>query len=43
VELFYDVAVTPWCHITPGLQVVTPARDRIDAALVFGIRAKLDF
>jgi porin len=43
VELFYNVAITPWCHVTPDLQVVTPARDRVDAALVFGIRAKLDF
>ena len=51
IELFYSVAVTPYCHVTPDLQVVFPARDRtfppnpqnIDTALVLGISAKIDF
>ena len=51
VELFYNIAVTPWCHVTPDLQVVLPARDdtlppnreSIDTALVLGLRAKIDF
>ncbi|HEV3302785.1 MAG TPA: carbohydrate porin [Planctomycetaceae bacterium] len=51
IELFYTVAVTPYCHVTPDLQVVFPARDRtfppnaqnIDTALVLGINAKIDF
>ncbi len=43
VDLFYNVAVTPWCHITPDLQVVTPARERVDTSLVLGLRAKIDF
>ncbi len=51
VELFYSIAVTPYCHVTPDLQVVLPARDRtippnaqdIDTALVLGISAKIDF
>lgn len=51
VELFYNYAVTPWLRITPDLQVVIPARERtlppnaqsIDAAVVFGLRAKIVF
>jgi len=51
VELFYNVAVTPWFNVAPDLQVVFPARDRtlppnpqnIDTALVLGIRAKIEF
>jgi porin len=51
IELFYSVAVTPYCHVTPDLQVVFPARDRtlppnaqnIDTSLVLGISAKIDF
>lgn len=43
VELFYNIGVTPWCHITPDLQIVSPARTRVDTAVVFGVRAKIDF
>jgi porin len=43
VELFYNVGVTPWCHITPDLQVVTPVRARVEASVVFGLRARVDF
>ena len=51
VELFYNFAVTPWFRLTPDLQVLIPARERtlppgaqsIDTALVFGVRAKIDF
>lgn len=51
VEFFYNVAVTPWFRFTPDLQVLLPARERtlppnaqaIDTAVVFGIRAKIDF
>jgi porin len=43
VELFYNVAVTPWCHISPDLQVVLPGRERVDNLLFFGLRAKIDF
>jgi porin len=43
LELFYNVGVTPWCHITPDLQVIDPARARIDSSLVLGLRAKIDF
>jgi porin len=43
VELFYNYAVTPWFHFTPDLQVVIPARERIDPSVNFGLRAKIDF
>lgn len=51
VELFYNVAVTKWCRVTPNLQILVPAREQtlppgiqpIDTAVVFGLRAKIDF
>jgi porin len=51
IELFYNIAVTPWFNVAPDLQVVFPARDEtlppnrqsIDTALVLGLRAKIDF
>lgn len=54
VECFYNIAVTPWFHLTPDLQVLVPAREQtlallprnreaIDTAIVFGMRAKIDF
>src|SRR5208282_6233603 len=42
VELYYNVAVTPWCQITPDLQMIAPFRERADASLLFGLRAKMD-
>lgn len=43
VELFYNYQVTPWLHLTPDLQVIDPARDNVDTALVLGLRGKVDF
>jgi porin len=43
VEGFYNIAATPWCHITADLQAVTPSRQRADDLLLFSLRAKLDF
>jgi porin len=42
-ELFYNVAVTPWFHVTPDLQVIDPAQQKTPTALLFGIRARLSF
>jgi porin len=39
VELFYNMQVTPWLHVTPDVQVLMPARDEVDTALVVGLRA----
>lgn len=43
IELFYNYEVTPWFHLTPDLQVVMPARENVDDALVLGLRGKMDF
>jgi porin len=43
LELFYNVAVTPWCRVTADLQVITPALERVDTSLVLGLRARIDF
>lgn len=43
IELYYNVAVTPWCQITPDVQVITPFRERADTSLLIGLRANIDF
>jgi len=43
LELFYNVAVTPWCHITADMQVVTPILEPAETSLVLGLRMKIDF
>jgi porin len=43
LELFYNVGVTPWCHVTTDLQVITPILERAETSLVLGLRAKIDF
>ena len=43
LELFYNLGVTPWLHITPDLQVITPILGRAETSLVLGLRVKIDF
>jgi porin len=43
VELFYNIEVTPWFHLTPDLQVLMPFREEVDTAVVVGLRGKIDF
>ncbi|HEU4340929.1 MAG TPA: carbohydrate porin [Candidatus Binatia bacterium] len=53
VELFYNIAATPWLHVTPDLQFIDSARNKaplvganrkaIDTAVVAGLRIKIDF
>jgi porin len=51
VELYYNVAITPWFRLTPDLQILVPGKERtpppgartIDTAVIVGLRAKLDF
>jgi porin len=43
VELFYNIAVTPWLHITPDLQIIDPAISRVGTVVVGGLRIKIDF
>ncbi len=46
VELFYNIEVTPWLHITPDFQVIVDPgggfQDR-DVALVYGLRVHMTF
>jgi porin len=43
VELFYNIAVTPWFRLTPDLQVLIPFREEVDTAVLVGLRGKMDF
>jgi porin len=43
LELFYNVAVTPWFHVTADLQVITPLLQGARTSLVLGLRSKIDF
>lgn len=43
LEFFYDAAVTPWCHVTADLQVITPILELAETSLVLGLRTKIDF
>lgn len=42
-ELYYRVAATPWCQVTPNLQLIEPFRSRVDSSLLVGLRARIDF
>ncbi len=41
-ELYYNAAVTRWFNVTADLQIVQPADERNDTAVVVGLRAKID-
>lgn len=43
VECYYDIAVTKYLNVTPDMQVIIPARDQVDTALIVGARANLKF
>jgi len=43
VELFYNLRITPGCHLTPDLQVLHPGLAPAETALLFGVRLKVDF
>ncbi len=50
VEMFYNIAVTPWLHFTPDLQIIMPSRKElaalnknIDTSVVAGFRVRIDF
>jgi porin len=42
VELYYNVAITPWLHLTADLQVIDNENVGDDAAILFGLRAKAE-
>jgi len=43
VELFYNVAVTPWFHVTPDLQILNPSQHSNPTTILVGIRARMSF
>ena len=42
-ELFYNAALTPWCHLTADLQLVQPSTKNLDTTVLAGARLKVDF
>lgn len=42
-EVYYNVAVTPWFHLTLDMQAIQSDLETRDTALVLGLRAKVDF
>jgi len=43
VELYYNAALTPWCHLTPDLQIAQPSTKNRDTTVVVGTRLKIEF
>ena len=43
VELFYNTALTPWCHLTADLQIVQPSTKNLETTVLPGMRLKVDF
>lgn len=43
LELYYNVAVTPWFHLTPDVQLIDPFKQFADSSFVLGMRGKIDF
>ncbi|HET9063442.1 MAG TPA: carbohydrate porin [Candidatus Binatia bacterium] len=41
-ELFYNVAITPWLHVTPDVQVIDSALPRSDTAWVLSLRTHVE-
>ena len=42
VEVFYNIDVTPWLHVTPDFQIIEPSLKRVDKAYIAGVRIKVD-
>ncbi len=43
VEIYYNVAVTPWFHVTPDIQFVDPFRETAKESVLIGVRGKIEF
>jgi len=41
-EIYYNMALTPWLHVTGDLQVILPSSKTNETAVVLGLRAKVD-
>jgi len=42
MEFYYDITAAPWLHITPNFQIVDPANQFVETALIMGLRVKVD-
>jgi porin len=42
-EAFYNIQVTPACHVTLDVQVINPVSTDLDTATIFGVRAGFVF
>ncbi len=42
-EVFYNIAVTPWCYLTADVQFVNPAVKAFDTSIIAGLRLKIVF
>ncbi len=43
VELFYNIAITPWARLTTDLQIARPSTIGVDTAIIPGLRFQLLF
>jgi porin len=41
-EIFYNIEVTPWLHVTPDFQIIEPSLKNVDTAYIAGVRVKVD-
>lgn len=37
-EVYYNIGITPWLHVTPDLQIVAPGLPGTDTAYILGLR-----
>ncbi len=42
-EVYYNAEIVPWFHLTTDLQVIHPAVNANDTAVVLGLRGKMEF
>jgi porin len=43
VELYYQAALTRWCHLAADLQIVAPSTKNLDTTVLIGGRLMIDF
>ncbi|UCG32107.1 MAG: carbohydrate porin, partial [Phycisphaerales bacterium] len=45
VEAYYNIEITPWCHVSPDLQVIINpgGSSENDVAIVYGLRMQMSF
>ncbi len=43
VEVFYNIELAKWMHITPDFQIIEPSAQDVDTDYIAGLRMKIDF